>query len=104
MRTRSNPGSPTSRSRSRRRRSRAGCGTCWTRSRTVARILVIEDDALLRRAIRVALEAAGYEVIEAGDGTAAPRRHREHRAHLLPADLFIPEPDGLEVIRTVPPE
>ena len=67
----------------------------------MARILVIEDDALLRRAIRVALEAAGYEVIEAGDGNAALRVYREHGADLLLVDLFIPEPDGLEVIRTV---
>src|SRR5438874_1463729 len=63
MRTPSNPGPPTSRSLSRRRRSRAGCATCWTRSRAVARILVIDDDALLRRAIRVALEPDGLEVI-----------------------------------------
>jgi len=67
----------------------------------VARILVIDDDALLRRAIRVVLEAAGYDVIEAGDGTAALRVYREHGADLLLVDLFIPEPDGLEVIRTV---
>src|SRR5207249_1545589 len=83
----------TSRSLSRRRRSRAGCATCWTRSRAVARILVIDDDALLRRAIRVALEAAGYEVIEAGDGDAALRGYREQGADLLLVDLFIPEPD-----------
>ena len=67
----------------------------------MARILVIDDDALLRRAIRVALEAAGYEVIEAGDGPAALRVYREQGADLLLVDLFIPEPDGLEVIRTV---
>jgi len=67
----------------------------------VARILVIDDDALLRRVIRVALEAAGYEVIEAGDGDAALHVYREQGADLLLVDLFIPEPDGLEVIRTV---
>ncbi len=67
----------------------------------MARILVIDDDALLRRVIRVALEAAGYEVIEAGDGDAALHVYREQGADLLLVDLFIPEPDGLEVIRTV---
>src|SRR2546429_9737729 len=92
MRTRSNPGSPTSRSRSRRRRSRAGCGTCWTRSRTVARILVIDDDALLRRAIRVALEAAGYEVIEAGGRPAALRGYREPGADPPLLDPLLPPP------------
>ena len=75
--------------------------TCWTRSRAVSRILVIDDDALLRGAIRVVLESAGYEVIEAGDGGAGLRLYREGGADLLLVDLFIPEPDGLEVIRAV---
>jgi CheY-like chemotaxis protein len=51
--------------------------------------------------IRVVLESAGYEVIEAGDGSAALRLYREQAVDLLLVDLFIPEPDGLEVIRTV---
>src|SRR5437879_11376696 len=94
------PESRTSKSRSRRSRSRGGCGTCWAPS-PVARILVIDDDALLRGAIRVVLESAGYEVIEAGDGGVGLRLYREQGAELLLVDLFIPEPDGLEVIRTV---
>src|SRR2546429_7970810 len=101
MRTPSNPGPPTSRSLSRRRRSRAGCATCWTRSRAVARILVIDDDALLRRAIRVALEAAGYEVIEAGDGKAPLQGYRGQGADLPLLEPFNPQPDRLESIPTV---
>src|SRR5437660_672333 len=77
------PGSRTSKSRSRRSRSRGGCGTCWAPSPAVARILVIDDDALLRGAIRVVLESAGYEVIEAGDGGAGLRLYREQGAELL---------------------
>src|SRR5207237_9240188 len=92
---------PACRGRWRRRRSRAASGRGWTRRSTVARMLVVDDDARRRRAIRVALEAAGYEVIEAGDGPAALRVYRERGADLLLVDLFIPEPDGLEVIRTV---
>ncbi len=67
----------------------------------MARILVIDDDALLRGAIRVVLESAGYEVIEAGDGDAGLRLHRELGADLVVVDLFMPERDGLEVIRAV---
>jgi two-component system, chemotaxis family, chemotaxis protein CheY len=67
----------------------------------VSRILVVDDDALLRGVIRVALESAGYDVIEAGDGSAGLRLYREQGADLLLVDLFIPEPDGLEVIRAV---
>ena len=61
----------------------------------------MDDDALLRGAIRVVLESAGYEVIEAGDGDAGLRLHREQGADLLLVDLFMPERDGLEVIRAV---
>src|SRR5438067_1915609 len=67
----------------------------------MARILVIDDDALLRGAIRVVLESAGYEVIEAADGDAGLRLHREQGADLVLVDLFMPERDGLEVIQAV---
>jgi CheY-like chemotaxis protein len=67
----------------------------------MARILVMDDDAMLRGAIRVVLESAGYDVIEAGDGDAGLRLYREQGADLLLVDLFMPERDGLEVIRAV---
>ena len=71
------------------------------RSGGVARILVMDDDALLRSALRVALEAAGYEVLEAGDGDAGLRLQREQGADLVLVDIFMPQRDGLEVIRAL---
>ncbi|PYO40451.1 MAG: response regulator [Gemmatimonadetes bacterium] len=67
----------------------------------MTRILVIDDDALLRSALRVVLEAAGYDVLEAADGEAGLRLHREHGADLVLVDIFMPERDGLEVIRAL---
>ena len=67
----------------------------------MARILVIDDDRLLRGALRVVLEAAGYDVIEAADGDAGLRLHREHGADLVLVDIFMPKRDGLEVIRAL---
>src|SRR6266516_891287 len=90
----SKPGSRTSRNPSLTRRSRAACGTRSTRSAAMARILVIDDDARRRGAIRVVLESAGYEVIEAGDGDAGLRLHREPGADLVVVDLFMPEQIG----------
>src|SRR2546430_17356602 len=69
--------------------------------RSMERILVIEDDALLRGAIRIVLESAGYEVLDAADGDAGLRLHREQGADLVVVDLYMPERDGLEVIREV---
>jgi CheY-like chemotaxis protein len=66
---------------------------------TGSRILVIDDDARLRGAMRRALEQAGYDVLEAADGAAGVRLYREQRADLVIVDIFMPERDGLEFIR-----
>jgi len=67
----------------------------------MARILVIDDDRLLREAVRALLESARYDVIEAADGDAGLRLYREQGADLVLVDIFMPERDGLEVIRTL---
>src|SRR6266480_7062891 len=101
----SSPASRTCKSLSLRRLSREACARCSIRPRPrrggVARILVMDDDELLRGALRVVLEAAGYEVIEAADGDAGLRLQREQAADLVLVDIFMPERDGLEVIRAL---
>ncbi len=62
----------------------------------MARILVVDDDASVRAVIRKILVGAGYEVVEAADGTAALRAYREHPADLVISDIFMPETDGVE--------
>ena len=61
----------------------------------------MDDDELLRSALRVVLEAAGYEVMEAADGNAGLRLQRQQGADLVLVDIFMPERDGLEVIRAL---
>jgi len=65
----------------------------------MARILVIDDDADVRRAIRRQLESDGHEVIDAPDGKAGMRLFREDPTDLVVTDLFMPEQEGLETIR-----
>lgn len=65
----------------------------------MARILVIDDDADVRRAIRRHLQSDGHEVVEAPDGKAGMRLFREHPTDLVVTDLFMPEQEGLETIR-----
>jgi len=67
----------------------------------MAKILVIDDDELLRGALRAVLEGAGHEVLEAADGNAGLRLQRERAADLLLVDIFMPERDGLEVIKAL---
>jgi DNA-binding response OmpR family regulator len=67
----------------------------------MARILVVDDDQVLRGALRIVLEAAGYNVMDAADGEAGLRLYHEQGADLVLVDLFMPERDGLQVIRAL---
>lgn len=64
-----------------------------------ARILIVDDEAPIRRFLRVALEAEGHEVIEsatARDGLATTARESPA---LVVLDLGLPDADGLKVLR-----
>jgi two-component system KDP operon response regulator KdpE len=66
-----------------------------------ARILIIDDEAPIRRFLRVALEAEGYLVSEAGtarEGIAATAREAPA---LVVLDLGLPDADGLDVLREI---
>lgn len=65
----------------------------------MARILVIEDDDILRALMRKMLTRSGYEVVEAADGSCATQLYREHAIDLIITDLFMPDKEGMEVIR-----
>jgi CheY-like chemotaxis protein len=69
--------------------------------RTPARLLVIEDDPLVREMLADALGSSGYAVIAAPDGREAVRRCRVERVDLVIVDLYMPEQDGLETIRAL---
>jgi DNA-binding NtrC family response regulator len=70
----------------------------------MARILVIDDEVQLRSVVRRILERAGHEVVEAGDGEAGLKLHRERGADLVLADIFMPGRDGIELIRDLKAE
>src|SRR5574341_1502699 len=65
----------------------------------MARILVIDDDPDVRRAISRHLQSDGHDVIEAPDGKVGMRLFRESPTDLVVTDLFMPEQEGLETIR-----
>lgn len=60
-------------------------------------VLIVEDDADLRRMFRSALSFAGYEVREASDGTHALRMIDEECPDLVVLDLMLPFLGGLAV-------
>jgi len=62
-------------------------------------VLVIEDDAAIRRGVVDALEFAGYRVLEAGDGRQGLVLALKGSYDLLLLDLVLPGTDGLEILR-----
>ena len=61
-------------------------------------VLLVDDDADLRLALKLALEAAEYQVIEATSGQEALRMQRREPADVLITDIFMPDSDGFEAI------
>lgn len=64
-------------------------------------ILVVDDSGSVRTVISIALRGAGYEVIEAGDGTAAMKKLDGHKVHLIISDVNMPGMDGMTFLREV---
>ena len=66
-----------------------------------ARILVVDDDASLRRILELQLEEAGYEVRTARDPAEALARLEESTPALVLTDLKMPGASGLDLLRTL---
>lgn len=67
---------------------------------TAPTVLVVEDNPLARKLLRVTLESRGYRVREAADGAAALAALKEPPALIL-QDLLLPDIDGLELRRLI---
>jgi two-component system KDP operon response regulator KdpE len=65
----------------------------------MSRILVVDDDDQLRRALRINLAARHYDVLTAGDATAALAVAARTPPDLAIVDLGLPDLDGVEVVR-----
>jgi two-component system KDP operon response regulator KdpE len=62
-------------------------------------VLVIEDEAPIRRFLKTALEAQGFKLLEAAGGGQGLALAASHNPDLILLDLGLPDIDGLEVIR-----
>ena len=64
----------------------------------MARILIIDDEVMIRDLLVKILEREGYETITASGGKDGIKIHRENPADLIITDLIMPEKDGIETI------
>lgn len=62
-------------------------------------VLVVDDDPHLLRALRITLQAHGYDVTTAADGQSALLAATQHPLALVILDLGLPDLDGTEVLR-----
>ncbi len=65
----------------------------------MTRILVVDDDPQILRALRINLSARKYEVDVAVDGASALQAAAAHSPDLVVLDLGLPDMDGADVIR-----
>jgi two-component system response regulator (stage 0 sporulation protein F) len=68
------------------------------RRRSMATILVIDDEDAVRTLLRTVLERAGHEVTEAPNGRLGLASYRERPADLVNTDILMPEMNGLDMI------
>lgn len=76
----------------------------WLRARSTSapsRILIVDDDELVRHTFQDSLEPLGCQVTLAADGEAGLRLARECRFDLIFVDLIMPGIDGVEVVNTL---
>ena len=70
-----------------------------TEHETRKRILVIEDDEAMAKAVKRRLESVGYTVHTEGSGAMALSHAAAHRPDLIILDLLLPDLGGYEVCR-----
>ena len=68
----------------------------------MARVLVVDDAAFMRKVLTDTLSKGGHEVVgEAANGMEAVDRFRELRPELTTLDITMPEKDGLTALREI---
>ena len=65
------------------------------------KIMVIDDSASLREAVRAALTDAGYEVLDAADGAEALKKLDGRKVDLMICDVHMPGMDGIAFVKEV---
>jgi two-component system, OmpR family, KDP operon response regulator KdpE len=67
----------------------------------MTRVLVVDDEAPMRRALQIGLRAQGYEVLIAADARTAVEACRDDAPDVMLLDLGLPDRSGFEVLREV---
>src|SRR5688572_4310631 len=72
-----------------------------SRDGALARVLVVDDEPIVRDVVVRYLARAGFETIEAGDGEEARSLLERERPDVVVLDVMLPRLDGLELCRWI---
>ncbi|RVT52277.1 response regulator [Rubrivivax albus] len=65
-------------------------------------ILIVDDSSSLRTVVKIALQRAGYDVVEASDGAdALAKLNQLAKVHLIVSDVNMPNMDGITFVQQV---
>ena len=67
----------------------------------MTKVLVIDDDAIVRASIVHILEDGGYEVLIAEDGVRGMAMFRSEQPDLVITDILMPEQEGIQTITEI---
>jgi len=62
-------------------------------------VLIVDDAAAIRATVTIALQSAGYQVIEASDGNDALAKIAGKKIHLVISDVNMPGMDGITLLK-----
>ncbi|MBM4054238.1 MAG: response regulator [Planctomycetes bacterium] len=68
----------------------------------MARILIVDDAAIIRRSLQHIVEKAGHEVVGmTGDGQEALKLYKELKPDLTTLDVWLGEEDGIQILGSI---
>lgn len=74
-------------------------GADHSAAKSAGSILLVDDDSDLRELVRLALEARGFRVVEAGDGEAGLRLAEAEAPDVIVLDAMMPVLDGFATLK-----
>ncbi len=64
----------------------------------MVKILVVDDNRVVREATRLVLEGAGYQILDAVSGLRIEEAIDDHKPELVLTDMLMPDRDGVETV------
>ncbi|HHT9136298.1 MAG: response regulator [Candidatus Brocadiales bacterium] len=71
----------------------------------MARILIVDDAAIIRRSLQHIIEKAGHEAVGmTGDGAEAIKLYKELKPDVVTMDVWLGEADGIQILESIKKE